>query len=215
MTGGVEAPIRWPALRAGQTLLVAESGDLRRHALDLRLLAERSDPDEAAAFVATETGSDAMLSAYEAFETDGAADVLGVADAVSHDQDLPPSYRKTPVSHVPGPQDVARLSVALADLSRSAEPDDRRRHLVVQSLTPLLDASAPEVACRFVRRITRDSTLVDGFSILRIDFTAHDEQTVKRVRELADFVLWVEESADGTLDAEVEQVGPAGVERDG
>lgn len=196
-----------PALRAGQTLLVAESGSLRRHAVDLRLLAAQSDPSEGAAFVTTETGSKAMLEAYESLGGEDRSDVLGVVDAVSHEQNLPASYRATPVSHVAGPHEVARLSMALADLLESSEREERRRHLVVQSLTPLLETSDPAVVERLVREVTRDSRLVDGFSILRMDFTAHDEPTFQRLRDLADLVLWVEESPDDALDFEVEQVG--------
>lgn len=71
----------------------------------------------------------------------------------------------------------------------------------------LLETSDSDVVERFVRRTTH-SAFVDGFSILRLDFTVHAEGIVRRVRELADLVLWVEESPDGTLDFEVEQVGP-------
>lgn len=215
MTREIEELAHGPALAAGKTLLVAESGDLRQHDVDLRLLAAQSDPSEGVAVVATKTSSEAVLADHELLETDDAADVLGVVDAVSHDQNLPASYRKTPISHVPGPQDVARISLAVADLTRQSEREDRRRHLVVQSLTPLLETSDLDVVCRFVRRATGDSAVIDGFSILTVDFTAHDERTMTRLRDLADFVLWVEESPDGTLDFEVEQVGPATVGRDG
>lgn len=207
MTSNLDALTRGPALGPGQTVLVAESGDLRRHAVDLRLLAARSDPAEGAAFVSTQTGSKAMLEAYESLDAEAASDVLGVVDAVSHDQNIPASYRETPVSHVAGPHDLARLSVAVGDLMGAAEREDRRRHLVVQSLTPLLERSESDVVERFVRGTTSDSTVADGFSILRVDFTAHDEATLKRVRNAADLVLWVEESPDGTLDFEFEQVG--------
>ncbi|PSQ46958.1 hypothetical protein BRD15_07975 [Halobacteriales archaeon SW_6_65_15] len=208
MTPTAEELPRVPSLRAGQTLLIAESGDLRRHAVDLRLLAARSDPAEGAAFVTTETGSKATLEAYESLDAEESSAVLGVVDAVSHDQNLPASYRETPVSHVAGPHDLARLSVAVGDLLGSSEREDRRRHLVVQSLTPLLETSDSDVVERFIRRTTH-SAFVDGFSILRLDFTAHDERTLKRVRNLADVLLWVEESPDGALDFEVEQMSPS------
>lgn len=215
MTRTLEELTNGPTLGAGQTLLVAESGDLRHHDVALRLLAAQSDPAEGVAVVATKTSSEAVLGDFELLETDDAADVLGVVDAVSHDQNLPASYRKTPISHVPGPQDVARISLALSDLTRQSEREDRRRHLVVQSLTPLLETSDPDVVCRFIRRATRDSRVVDGFSILTVDFTDHDERTMTRLRDCSDFVLWVEESPDDTLDFEVEQIGPATVGRDG
>lgn len=214
MSRETEKPVPGSALGAGQTLLVAESGDLRRHDVGLRLLAARSDSSEGVALVATKTGSKALLGDYESLETDDAADVLGVVDAVSHDQNLPPSYRKTPISHVTGPQDVTRIALALADLTRQSECEGRRRHVLVQSLTPLLETSDPNVVCRFVRRTTGDSKFADGFSILTVDFTAHDEETMNHLRDCSDFVLWVEESPDGTLDFEVEQVGPSTVGRE-
>lgn len=215
MTSRSEKLARVPALEAGQTLLVAESGDLRHHHVDLRLLAARSAPSEGTAFVATKTDSKQLLGTYESLETEDASDILGVVDAVSHDQNLPASYREIPVSYVAGPHDLARLSLALADLTDSSTREDRRQHLVVESLTPLLETSDPDVVRRFVGQTTRNSTLVDGFSILTVDFTAHDERTVRLVRSLADFVLWVEESPDGTLTFEIEQGGSRKGRRDG
>lgn len=206
MTQQFGDPTRVPALEAGQTLLVAESGDLGGHDVDLRLLAERSDSSEGTAFVATKTDSERLLERYESLETGDASDVLGVVDAVSHDQNLPAPYRETPRSYVAGPHELARIALALARLTNVSVRENRRRHLVAESLTPLLEASDPRAVCRFVRQTLRNSTLVDGFSILTVDFTAHDQRIVNRVRDLADLVLWVEESPDGALTFDVEKV---------
>lgn len=195
-----------PALAAGRILLIAESGDLERHNLDLRLAAVRSDPSESAVFVTTETDADRMIRRYRAF-ADDASEPLGVVDTVSQGQSLPATYRETPTVFVPGPHEVARVAVALSDVSRPGSARARRRHLVFQSLTPLLESVDPAVVARFVRRATRSRT-IDGFSIFRVDFTAHDEATMDRLRELSDLVLWVEEAADGALDCDLERASP-------
>lgn len=200
-----EERTRVPALEAGQTLLVAESGDLRQHNVDLRLLATRSDSSEGTAFLKTKSTSEELLETEESLETDDSSDILGVVDAVSTDQNIASSYREIPVSYVVGPHELTRLSVALKNITDSSARVDRRQHLVVESLTPLLETSDPEAVCRFVGRITQNSALVDGFSILTVDFTAHDERTIRMVRDLVDFVLWVEELPDGSLRFDVEQ----------
>lgn len=198
-----------PALPAGRTLLIAESGNLEPHNLDLRLAAARSDPSESAVFVTTETDAERMVRRYRSADDD-VSETLGVVDTVSEGQSLPATYRETPTVYVPGPHEVARVAVALADVTRPFSHRVRRRHLVFQSLTPLLDEVDPEVVARFVRRATRAPT-IDGFSIFRVDFTAHDEATMERLRDLADLVLWVEESPDGALDCELERSpGPRG-----
>lgn len=206
MTQKFEELTRVPSLEAGQTLLVAESGDLRHHDVDLRLLATRSDSSEGTAFLKTKSTSKELLEADKSLETEDSSDILGVVDAVSNDQNLPASFRETPVSYVAGPHELTRLSVALKNITDSSAREDRRQHLVVESLTPLLETSDPEVVRRFVGRTTQNSALVDGFSILTVDFTTHGERTVRMLRDLVDFVLWVEELSDGSLTFDIEQV---------
>ncbi len=195
-----------PALVAGRTLVIAESGDLERYNLDLRLARRRSTPGESAVLVTTETDAEWMVRRYRSVTDGEPADSLGVVDTVSGDQNLPATYAETPTAYVPGPHEIERLSMALGDVTLPRSREVRRRHLVFQSLTPLLESVDSGVVTRFVRRTTEESRTIDGFSIFRIDFTAHDDATMARVRELADLLLWVEESASGRLDFELEHV---------
>lgn len=194
-----------PALRAGRTLLVAESGDLERYNLDLRLAADRSDPSESAVFVTTETDAERMVGRYRSVADGDSSATLGVVDAVSEGQNVPATCRETPTVYVPAPHELARLSMALGDLTPPYSHEVRRKHLVFQSLTPLFEASDDATVARFVRRTVRESPEIDGFAIFRVDFTAHDESALDRLRDLADLVLWVEETADGELDYEFER----------
>lgn len=203
-----------PALAAGQTLLVAESGDLERYNVDLRIAAARSDPSEGTVFVTTETDGERMYRRYRSVGGDDASEPFGVVDAVSRDQNLPAPHEEPPTVYVSAPHELARLSLALAELTRSRTHAARRRHLVFQSLTPLLESSDASAVARFVREATRGPRTVDGFSIFRVDFTAHDERALERLRGLADFVLWVEGSADETLDFDLER-SPRPTEREG
>ncbi|USZ67571.1 hypothetical protein NGM10_12640 [Halorussus salilacus] len=194
-----------PALRAGRTLLVAESGDLERYNLDLRVAAARSDPEESAVFVTTETGAERMVDRYRSVTGDDSPETVGVVDAVSTDQSVPATYRETPTVYVPAPHELARLSLALSDLTPPYAHEVRRKHLVFQSLTPLFDALDGATVARFVRETVGESPEIDGFAIFRVDFTAHDEATMERLRDLADMLLWVEETPDGELDYEFER----------
>lgn len=194
-----------PALRAGRTLLVAESGDLERYNLDLRLAAARSGPSESAVFVTTETDADRMVARYREVTDGESSETLAVVDAVSESQHVPATCRETPTIYVPAPHELARLALALGDLAPPYSYEARRKHLVFQSLTPLFESLDGATVARFVRRTIRDSPTIDGFAIFRVDFTAHDEATLDRLRGLADLVLWVEETADGELDYEFER----------
>lgn len=78
-----------------------------------------------------------------------------------------------------------------------------RRHLLVRSLTPIVEASSTTQICSILDRITGLRTR-DGFCLLGIDQTAHDEEVLTILSRRVDSILWVTRSESDRFEFEFE-----------
>lgn len=183
------------------TILIAGTEDPTTYALGLRALHQLGDADDAAMVVTTTESAERTLATYEAVRTDSERQSLGLVDTTSERQYVTALYDETPVVFVPSPGDLERLVLALSDLDGNRLPSNGTRHLVVRSLTPVLEDAPIDRVQSVIDRITGLRT-GNGLTILGIDYTAHDEETMTALTELVDGILWVTKTADDQLEFE-------------
>lgn len=188
-------------LRPGSTILIAGTVDPTTYALGLRALHRLGDAEDAALVVTTTESADRTLATFDAVRTDSERQSLGLVDTTSERQYVTALYDETPVVFVPSSGDLERLVLALSDIEETRLPSSGTRHLLVRSLTPILQ-NAPVRRVRSMLDRINGLRTGNGLTILGVDYTAHDEETMVALRDAVDGVLWVSRTADDRLEFE-------------
>ncbi|MEF8779986.1 MAG: hypothetical protein V5A46_04855 [Haloferacaceae archaeon] len=185
-------------LGRGSTVLVATSGDPSRPAVCLRVLCAQGTGGDTAVVVTTTESADRTIATYEQLGGKTGRPSISIVDTVSEQQSVSAHYGGTHVVFTPSPGDLERLVMALSELSDSAVPNSEARHLVIRSLTPILEASSVTHVSTVLERITglRSGS---GLCLLGIDYTAHDEETMAAIGKLVDGVLWATQPSPNRL----------------
>ena len=178
------------SLSGGSTVLVATAGDPSQYAVCLRLLCAQGTEEDTAFVVTTTESADRTISVYDRLGEKTKRPLIDIVDTVSEHQSVSALYGETHVVFTPSPGDLERLVMALSDLSDSSAPSNGAQHLVIRSLTPILEASSPTRVSAVFERVTGFRS-ESGFCLLGIDYTAHDEETMAAIATLVDGVLWV------------------------
>lgn len=186
---------------SGTTILIAGTVDPTTHALGLRALHQFSDPEDAAVLVTTTESADRTLATYDAMQTDSEQQSLGIVDTTSEQQYITALYDETPVVFVPSPGDLERLVLALSDIEGNRLQSGGTRHLVFRSLTPVLQNAPVRRVRSMLDRISGLRT-GNGLTVLGVDYTAHDEETMTALTDAVDGVLWVTLTAGDQLEFE-------------
>lgn len=186
------------SLTSGATVLVATAGDPSQDAVCLRVLrAQGSQADRA--FIVTSTESaDRTVERYRSVDRTAGCPPISIVDTVSKQQSVPALYEETQVVFTPSPGDLERLVIALTDLADRAPPTSGAHHLVIRSLTPILESSSPTHVGAVLDRITGLRS-ESGLCLIGIDYTAHDEETMTAIGDLVDGVLWVTQPSPDRL----------------
>jgi hypothetical protein len=185
-------------LGGGSTVLVASAGDPSQYAVSLRILCAQGTAKDTAFVVTTTESADRTIEVYDGLGVDSERPSPAIVDTVSVQQSVSALYDEMPVVFTPSASDLERLVMALSNLVETTPPTRGARHLVVRSLTPILEATAVEQLSTVLDRITglRSET---GLALLGIDYTAHDEETMTAITDLVDGVLWVTQPAPDHL----------------
>lgn len=190
---GVDQPV------AGETVLVASAGSPTRDAICLRLLQRHATGDDRALVVTTTESAAATVETHErrsAGPDDSAS--LALVDTTNSRPSTSVLYGDRSVVHLPSARDLERVIVGLSELHEEPRPSADGQYLVVRSLTPILEATETAHASAALDRITgiHDEP---GLSLLGVDRTAHDEETLRAIVDGVDAVLWVTEATDDEL----------------
>lgn len=189
------------SLTTGVTVLVATIGDPSDHALGLRALSQYGTAEDTALVVTTGESSEQIIEGYDRLCSTSDRPSLGLVDTVSTHQSVSAVFNETPVVFTPSPSDLERLVMALSELSGPDPPQSGARHLVIRSLTPVLETAQIDKVCRVLERITglRSET---GFCLIGLDYAAHDEEVVSAISKYVDGILWVTQKSADTVEAE-------------
>lgn len=188
-------------LTAGSTVLVATAGDPTRDAVGFRILCRYGTAGDTALVVTTGESVDPTIETFDRLCPDGERPSLGLVDTTSAEQSVSALYGGTPVVFTPSPGDLERLILALSELSGNAPPATGARHLLVRSLTPVLETASTARVCTVLDRITGIRSEA-GLCLLGLDYTAHDEETMTALAGQVDGVLWVTRSPGDRLEFE-------------
>ncbi len=191
-------------LSVGSTVLVASADEPSRYAVDLRALCRYGRPDDTALVVATTESADRTIETYDRVCSESERPSLGIVDTTSEQQSVAALYDETPVIFTPSPEDLERLTLALSDLSNDNPPSNGNQHLLVRSLTPILETTPVSRVCTVLERIIGLRS-GDGLCLLGFDYTAHDEETVEAISEQVDGVLWVTQTSSDRVELEYRQ----------
>lgn len=182
----------------GETVLVATAGDPSVPAVDIRVLCQYGDVADRVLIVTTTRSATQTVETVDHFCSETARPALGFVETTSNQPSVSAIYDDVPVILTPSPGDLERLVVALTELCRDDPPAHGDRHLIVRSLTPLLEAAPVDRVCRVLERISGLRTS-GGLCLWGIDYTAHDETTMAAVVEGVDSVLWVTQDGPNDL----------------
>lgn len=182
-------------LTAGSTVLVASAADPTGYAVGLRALCHYGTVDDAAVVVTTTESADRTAETYDRLCSATERPSLGIVDTVSKQLSMSTLYCDPPVVYTPSPGDLERLVMALSEISGNSPPTSGNRHLVVRSLTPMVESTSVSRVCTVLDRITGLRSGA-GLALLGLEYTAHDEETMAAVTRRVDGVLWVTRSAD-------------------
>lgn len=176
-------------------MLIASAGDPAQHAIVLRALCQHSTAADSALVVTTTESAAQTIDTYETLCSKADRPALGVVDTLSEHQSISALYDEIPVIFIPSPGDLERLVIALSDLARNVSAGNRTRHLGIQSLTPILETTSTSRVCTVLDRIAelRSET---GLCLLGLDYTAHDQETMTKLTEHVDGIIWAERIAD-------------------
>lgn len=185
----------------GATVLLAAAGDPTRDGIGLQLLRQFGAVEDTALVVTTTEGSEQAVETYRSLGPSTNGPSLRLVDTVSQQQSIAAIYDETPVIFTPSQGDLERLVMALSELTDPDPPTNGARHLLVRSLTPIIDASSLSRVESVLERITGLRS-DDGLCILALDYTSHDEATLIGLSGLVDGILWVTQSASGDVEFE-------------
>lgn len=202
-TSSADFDVAFPeSLAAGSAVLVAGPTDPTVRALCLRALCRYRTPGDPTFVVATTEGADETRDRFEQVCPAGNRQTLAVVDTVSKRQYLSSIYSEEPTVFTAAPGDLERIVLGLSDLTGGRSSPGETRHLVVRSLTPLLDAAPVDRVAPVVERITGLRT-DSGYAFFGLDFTAHDEETMADLAACVDGILWFKTASEGTIEFEL------------
>lgn len=184
----------------GSTLLVAKPAPLEEYALTPRLVDRYANPDEGRLVVTTTVDADRTIRNHRAISAE-ASDRLGIVDASDRRQPSSP-FQQYPTVSLPHPGELTRIVLALWELNATMSSTCNRTHVVVRSLTPILEEEPIERVARVIDQLADRKREDDGLLVVSVEYTAHDEATMSYLRELVDAVVWAEVAADGPLELE-------------
>lgn len=181
------------SLGDGLSVLVACPDTPTHQDVCLRLLSHFGTAEDRALVVTTTVSADQTLVAYERVSDSADRPTLGIVDTLSKQQSISAIYNETSIIYTPSPGDLERLIMALSELSSPRPPATGSRHLVVRSLTPILNDAGTDNVRAALERITglRSGR---GLGLLGLDYTAHSEETLTRLANHVDGVLWTKRS---------------------
>lgn len=185
----------------GTTFLLASAGDPTQYTAALQILSEYGHTDETAVIITTITSAEELIDTYSTLVQPVDQLSMGIVDTVSRQQSLSALYNRTPIVFTPSPDDLERIIIALSDIADNHTSSGKTRHLILQSLTPILKTTATNRVCRFLKRITefRSET---GLCLLGLDYTAHNQDTIATIAERVDGIIWITQSSSGEVELE-------------
>lgn len=189
------------ALTDGATILVVGAVDPSTRAIGLRLLSRYGEPGDSAPIVTTRVSADDTTQTWDEVSVEGDRPSIGIVDTTSAEQSIEATFNGVPTFFTPSSGDLERIVMALSELSGPTRPPNGSRHLVIRSLTPVLEESSPERVLRVLERISGLRTGA-GLGLFGVDVSAHDQRTLTELADAVDGVVWIDRTKEGRFTSE-------------
>lgn len=180
----------------GGTYLLACAGDPVTTDIDLQALCRFGSQDDTAFIVTTTKSAKTTVADFDRYCAKAERPATGVVDTTSEHQFVASLFEGTPTIFTPSPGDLERLVLALSELTDRFPPGPAPRHLLIRSLTPILEATPPDRLCPVLERLTGLRTQT-GLCLFGIDYTAHDTATMNAISDVVDGILWITPTSEG------------------
>jgi len=183
-----------------EVVLVAGDVNPAEHGLCLRALCQYGSGADRGIAVTTTASASETVDRYDSVRPAADGPALSLVDTVSEGQYVVSTYDEVPVVYIPGPADVEWLVIAISELT-DGRSTTSSRHLLVRSVTPLLQNAPLDLVTSVLDRVTGVRS-GGGISLLGVDYRSHDEATIDALLDHVDRVLWVRRPRPDRLDFE-------------
>lgn len=185
----------------GTTFLLTGSVTSQRVILGLWLLDHYRTGSDYRTVVTTNASASNLIEEYVTSDANSEDYRLGIVDTTSKRESLTKVYQPIPTIYTTRYGDITRTAMAISELDGILFSPGDQRHLLISSFSSILNDSSLNRSCRLINSVTSpiDST---GCTILDVDLTEHEAETINELRAQTDGVIWVEEQKDGAITAE-------------
>lgn len=185
-------------LSPNATILVTGSVDPARYGIGLRALCRYGSVGDSGLVVTTTDSADQTRRSFENVCEKSEELPLGIVDTTSQHQYVNQLYGVHPTVHIPTPGDLEKLVVALSDLGRNSSLPDGTHHLVVRSLTPILEGASTAHVFAVLDRLSQCRTK-GGHCFLGVTSVEHDAKLIDELVERVDGVLSVTKAPENRV----------------
>lgn len=182
----------------GSAILVAKPASLLEHSLPLQITNRYAKPGDRRVVLTTTVDAERTIEQHLALSRGSPDERVGVVDVSGEDHPSAP-FQKNPTVSLPDPSELTRIVMALWELGSTLSKRGSATHVVVRSLTPMLEAERLARVARVVEQLVERQRSVGGVAVFGIEYTSHDDRTMVELSEIVDGVVWVEETSDGQL----------------
>lgn len=187
----------------GSVICVAGPSPLTDYALPLRITDRYTATDDCRIIVTTATGADETIAQQNAITPAGGHRV-GVIDTTA-DEHVASLYQEHPTISLARTGELTQITLALWDLEEALSTACSTPHVIVRSLTPILEQAGLERVTNVLESVIEHQRAAGSLTVFGIEYTAHDERTMAALERLADGIVWVERTGQGDLELEYQR----------
>lgn len=188
------------------TICIAKPAPLTEYALPLRITDRYAADNDCRIIVTSSVSAEETIRQQESL-TRAAASRIGVVDTTA-DEYLESLYREHPTISIPRPGELSQLAIAVWDLHEALSTSCSKTHVILRSLTPILDTEPLERVTNVLEQLISQQRSRSGLTVFSIEYTEHDETTMAALEDLADGIIWVEQTGDRNLRFDYRRVRP-------
>ncbi|NUB93530.1 hypothetical protein HT576_21300 [Haloterrigena sp. SYSU A121-1] len=194
------------AIPDDSTICIAKPAPLTEYAIPLRITDRYTADNDCRVIVTSLVSAEETIQQQQSL-THSAVSRIGVVDTRA-DGYLESLYQENPTISLPQPGELSQLAIAARDLHEALSTSCSKPHVILRSLTPILDAEPLERVTNVLERLIRQQSSSSSLTVFSIDYTEHDEATMAALEALADGIVWVEQTGERPLRFDYRRVRP-------
>ncbi|WP_152423384.1 DUF7504 family protein [Haloterrigena salina] len=178
----------------GAALCIAKPAPLTEYALPLHITNQYADGEDCRIIITSSiTAEETIRQEQQVVAT--ADRRLGIIDTTA-DEHLEALYQENPIISIPRSGDLTQVTLALWDLEESFSKTYPKTHVILRSLTPILNDSSIEGVRNVLETVIEHQRSRSCLTVFSVEYTEHSEPTMAALEILVDGVVWVEQTAN-------------------